>query len=190
MAQLVYNVTGSAGAICFMLAAFVIMNFVCVTALQAGSRMVFAFSRDDMLPLSHLWRRIWKRSDTPLPAVWLCASLCILIGLIGLGSQVAVAAIFSICAICHNVAYCVPIAYKHLYGRFRRGPWHMGAIGLPIDIFSILWSTFVSVVLMFPTVRPVTSENVTAGVYFFVFKIPAVSEDAVCLRLSAPLPCS
>src|SRR5271155_1793997 len=98
-----------------MTAAFVVMNFVCVTAQQAGSRMVFAFSRDQMLPLSHVWSRHSRRSETPVAAVWLCTGLCIVIGLVGLGSRTAVAAIFSICAICHNFAYCVPIAYKHLH---------------------------------------------------------------------------
>ncbi len=167
-----------------MVAAFLTMNFVCVTALQAGSRMVFAFSRDDMLPLSRLWRRTWRRSDTPLPAVWLCAALCVLIGLIGLGSRVAVAAIFSICAICHNIAYCVPIAYKRLYGHFRRGPWHMGAAGLPVDLFSIAWSAFVSVVLMFPTVRPVTPENVSGSGGFLSFRFGFCSKEK-----GKPLPC-
>lgn len=153
---------GSAGAIFFMTAAFVIMNFVCVTAQQAGSRMVFAFSRDQMLPLSQVWGRTSRRSETPVAAVWLCTGLCVLISLIGLGSHTAVAAIFSICAICHNIAYCVPIAYKHLYGTFHRGPWHMGNASLAVDICSLLWSAFVSVVLMFPTMRPVTPDNVRA----------------------------
>lgn len=160
VAQLIYNVMGSAGAIFFMAAAFIVMNFVCITAQQAGSRMVFAFSRDKMLPLSQVWCRTSRRSETPVAAVWLCTGLCILISLIGLGSHTAIAAIFSICAICHNIAYCVPIAYKHLYGTFHRGPWHMGHASLAVDIFSLLWSTFVSVVLMFPTMRPVTPENV------------------------------
>lgn len=165
---------GSAGAIFFMAAAFVIMNFVCVTAQQAGSRMVFAFSRDQMLPLSQVWCRTSRRSETPVAAVWLCTGLCVLISLIGLGSHTAVAAIFSICAICHNIAYCVPISYKHLYGTFHRGPWHMGHASLAVDIFSLLWSAFVSVVLMFPTMRPVTPENVRTKFIFFLIS-PRVS---------------
>jgi amino acid transporter len=161
VAELIYDVTGTAGAIFFMTAAFVVMNFVCVTAQQAGSRMVFAFSRDQMLPLSHIWSVTSKRSDTPVRAVWLCTALCIVIGLVGIGSRTAVAAIFSICAICHNFAYCVPIAYKHIYGTFNRGPWHMGRASLAVDVVSIVWSAFLSVVLFFPPIRPVTPQNVS-----------------------------
>ena len=157
-----------------MTAAFVVMNFVCVTAQQAGSRMVFAFSRDQMLPLSHVWSVTSKRSETPVRAVWLCTALCIVIGLVGIGSRTAVAAIFSICAICHNFAYCVPIAYKHIYGTFNRGPWHTGRASLAVDIVSLVWSAFLSVVLFFPPIRPVTPQNVGA-IYFFYRS--AVSRD-------------
>lgn len=142
-----------------MVIAFLIMNFVCVSAMMAGSRMAWAFSRDEMLPLSRVWYRTWSQTGTPLAAVWLCAALCVLIGAIGLGSYTTVAAVFSICAICHNIAYCIPIGYKLLYGRFTRGPWHMGIASLPVDLFSLVWSAFVSVVLIIPPMRPVTAEN-------------------------------
>jgi amino acid transporter len=174
VAQLIYDVTGTAGAIFFMTVAFVVMNFVCVTAQQAGSRMVFAFSRDQMLPLSHVWTVTSRRSETPVRAVWLCTALCIVIGLVGIGSRTAVAAIFSICAICHNFAYCVPIAYKHIYGTFNRGPWHMGRASLAVDVVSLVWSAFLSVVLFFPPIRPVTPQNVGAIYFFYRF---AVSRD-------------
>jgi amino acid transporter len=158
-----------------MSAGFVIMNFVSVTAQQAGSRMTFAFSRDEMLPLSHVWRRTSRHTDTPVAAVWLVTALCMVIGLVGLGSHAAVAAIFSICAICHNIAYCVPIAYKHLYGTFTRGPWHMGRAGLAVDICSIVWSAFISVVLMFPTMRPITPGNVRVEFSFPILQFLSYS---------------
>ena len=66
VAQLFFNVLGKGPAIFFTVAAFFIMNFVCITALQAGSRTVWAFSRDEMLPGSKIWYRIWRRTDTPV----------------------------------------------------------------------------------------------------------------------------
>jgi amino acid transporter len=60
------------------------MNLVCITALHAGARTVWAFSRDEMLPGSRIWYKVWKKTNTPVLAVWLYATLCILINLIGL----------------------------------------------------------------------------------------------------------
>jgi amino acid transporter len=97
--QLFYNVTGREGAIFFTVMAFLVMNFVCITAMQAGARTVWAFSRDSLLPGSRVWYKIWSRTATPVLAVWLYVLLNILINLIALASYTAVGAIFNTCAI-------------------------------------------------------------------------------------------
>jgi len=103
--QIYYNVLGKGPAIFFAVAAFLIMNFVCITALQAGSRTIWAFSRDEMLPGSRIWYKIWKRTDTPVIAVWLYTLICIRINLIGLGSYITIAAIFNVCAIALGMSF-------------------------------------------------------------------------------------
>jgi len=48
-----------------------------------ASRVVFAFARDDALPQSRWWKRINKRTQTPVNAVWIvmfCAAICGLLG--------------------------------------------------------------------------------------------------------------
>src|SRR3569833_2339195 len=79
VAQIFFKVMGKGPAIFFTVAGFIIMNFVCITALQAGSRTVWAFSRDEMIPGYRVWYRIWRRTDTPVLAVWLYTLICILI---------------------------------------------------------------------------------------------------------------
>jgi amino acid transporter len=137
-----------------------IMNFVCIPSIQAGSRTVWAFARDGMLPASNVWYRIWKRTDTPVLAVWLYSVLCILINLIGLGSYITIAAIFNTCAIALNWSYCIPIICKLLYGRFERGPWHLGPLSVSVNVCTCIWNAFMSVIFLFPTVRPVKPDNV------------------------------
>ena len=158
--QIFYNVMGKGPAIFFGVAAFMIMNFVCIAAMQAGSRTIWAFSRDEMLPGSKIWYKVWKTSGTPVIAVWFYALLCILINLIGLGSYITIAAVFNICAICLDWSYCIPIICKLAFSNFKPGPWSLGAASVPINVWGIAWTAFVSVIYVFPTVLPVTAATV------------------------------
>lgn len=171
VAQIFWNVLGKSGGIFFTVAAFIIMNFVCITALQAGSRTVWAFSRDSMLPGSRIWYRIWSKTDTPVLAVWLYTLICILINLIGLGSYITISAIFNLCAIALDWSYCIPILCKLFYGKFEPGPWNLGRASPFINAWACCWTAFVSVIFLFPTVRPVAADNMNYAVVilFFVF---------------------
>jgi hypothetical protein len=82
-------------------------------------------------------------------------------------------AVTAICAICHNFAYCVPIAYKHIYGTFNRGPWHMGRASLAVDIVSLVGLPFCPWSCSF-RIRSVTPQNV--GIIYFFYR-SAVSRD-------------
>jgi amino acid transporter len=126
VAQLFFNAMGRGPAIFFTLAGFAVMNLVAIPGLQSGSRTVFAFARDDLVPLSRVWRRMWTRTGTPVAAVWVYAAAVVVVNLLGLVSDTAIAAVFNVCAVALNVGYLVPIVCKMVYGRFERGPWHLG----------------------------------------------------------------
>lgn len=158
--QIYYNVMGKGPAIFFAVAAFIIMNFVCITALQAGSRTIWSFSRDEMLPGSRIWYKIWKKTDTPVLAVWLYTLICILINLIGLGSYITISAIFNLCAIALDWSYCIPILCKLIFNKFEPGPWTLGPASVFVNTWACCWTAFVSVIFFFPTVMPVAADNV------------------------------
>ena len=158
--QIFYNVMGPGAAIFFAVAGFMVMNFVCITAMHAGARTVWAYSRDELLPGSKIWYKVWKVSGTPVIAVWLYAVLCILINLVGLGSYITIAAIFNICAIALDWSYCIPVLCKLLFGKFEPGPWHLGKASPFINAWAIAWTSFVSIIFLFPTVMPVAADNV------------------------------
>lgn len=48
-----------------------------------ASRVVFAFARDGALPGSRYWRRISKRTQTPVLAVWLVVCVSGVCGVLG-----------------------------------------------------------------------------------------------------------
>ncbi|ROT42052.1 hypothetical protein SODALDRAFT_326217 [Sodiomyces alkalinus F11] len=158
--QIFYNVMGPAPAVLLSMAGFIVMNIVCIPSMHAGSRTVWAFARDELLPLSRVWFRMNSRTGTPVPAVWLYVALCITVNLIGLGSDILMAAIFNVCVVALNWSYCIPILCKLIYPtRFEKGSWSLGPFGVVINIYSIIWNAFLSVIFMLPTVRPVTTDN-------------------------------
>ncbi|ETS82118.1 Amino-acid permease 2 [Pestalotiopsis fici W106-1] len=167
--EIFHQVMGKGAAIFFAVSAFMIMNFVCITALQAGSRTIWAFSRDQMLPGSRIWYKIWKKTDTPVLAVWFYSLLCILINLIGLGSYTAISAVFNICAICLDWSYCIPIICKLFFHKFERGPWHLGKASPFVNAWACIWTAFVSVIFLFPTAMPVTPDNMNYAVVILAF---------------------
>jgi amino acid transporter len=167
VAQLFFNALGRGPAVFFTLAGFAVMNLVAIPGLQSGSRTIFAFARDDLLPLSRVWRRISPRSSTPVAAVWLYAALEIVVNLLGLASETAIGAVFNVCTVALNVSYLLPIVCKLVYGRFEKGPWHLGRWSVAMNVVAVVWNVFVSVVFFLPTRMPVTRENVSSALFGF-----------------------
>ena len=162
VAQIFYDVMGRKAGIFFTVAACFVLNFTAMTAIQAGARTIWAFSRDEMLPLSRVWVKINKKTDTPIYAVWLFIISCVLINLIGLGSYTAIAAIFNLTAIALDWSYVIPVILKLVFGKFERGPFHLGWASVPINLWAIAWTIFVTIIYVCPTILPVTAENVSS----------------------------
>jgi amino acid permease (GABA permease) len=165
-AQIFYNVLGRQAGTFFTVCALIILNFTGITAIQSGARTVWAFSRDEMLPFSSVWYKINKITTTPLNAVWIFVTICCLINLVGLGSYAAIAAIFSLTAIALDWSYCIPVICKLLYGRFEPGPFHLGRASFWVNIWAVIWTIFVSIIFVLPTIRPVTPQNVSLTLFF------------------------
>ena len=162
--QIYYNNLGKAGAIFYAVCAFLILNTVCLTAIHSLARTVFAFSRDQLIPGARLWKKVDKRTDTPILAVWFSVFWCAAINLIALGSPETINAIFNVCAIAMDWSYCIPIICKLVYGRFTPGPWYMGKASTFVNCYAVAWTAFVSIIFLFPTLYPVTAENMNYAI--------------------------
>ncbi|KAK4963514.1 polyamine transporter tpo5 [Elasticomyces elasticus] len=166
VAQIFYDVLGKGGGITFTVCAFFIIKFVTFTAMQALGRTVFAFSRDQLVPFSSVWVKILPLTGTPILAVWVSVFFCIAINLIGLGSYTAIAGVFNVCAIALDWSYCIPIVCKLCFGKFERGPWHLGKWSTPINIWACLWTLFVSIIFVMPTALPVSAESMNYAIVY------------------------
>ncbi|OBT44593.1 hypothetical protein VE00_05816 [Pseudogymnoascus sp. WSF 3629] len=168
VAMIFYNSLGKAGGIFYTVCGFIIIKFVCFTALQATARTFFAFSRDRLIPFSSVWTQVSPITGTPLTSVWLSVVLCILINLIGLGSYTAISGVFNVCAISLDISYCIPIACKLIFGQFKPGPWHMGRASKYINTWACIWTAFVSVIFVLPTAYPVAADTMNYACVFLV----------------------
>jgi len=167
VAQIFYNSLGVSGGVAFTVFAFIILQFVCFTATQALARTVFAFSRDRLLPFSSVWLRVNRVTGTPIYAVWVSVFWCVAINLIGLGSYTAISGVFNITAIALDWSYCIPIFCKLAFGRFERpGPFSLGRAGVLVNAWALVWTAFVSVIFLFPTVSPVSAVNMNYAIAF------------------------
>jgi len=166
--------------------ALIIWTFVCLTAffvvqtaLQAASRTVYAFSRDEGLPDVGYFSRNSKKTHTPLRAIWFTTLVSILPGLLDLASPVAANAIFSLTAIALDLSYIIPIACRRIFQnhpevKFKPGPFYMGdgMLGKVCNAMCISWTLFVVVIFSLPNIIPVTAQNmnyaavITVGVVF------------------------
>ncbi|KAF2431328.1 amino acid transporter [Tothia fuscella] len=168
VAQIYYNSLGKGGGIFYTVCAFIILQFVCFTATQSLARTFFAFSRDRLIPFSNVWIKINKRTGTPIYAVWISVVLCICINLVALGSYIAIAGVFNVCAIALDWSYIIPIMCKLIFGKFEPGPWHMGKFSTAVNVWACLWTLFVTIIFILPTNRPVTANTMNYAAAFLV----------------------
>lgn len=59
-----------------------------------------------------------------------------------------------------------------VHNRFRKDPmpignWNMGRWGLPVNIFALVYTAYVTVWLTFPSYRPVTGQNMNYALPIF-----------------------
>lgn len=122
------------------------MWFCGLSAVTWSSRVIWAFARDEGLPLSHLWKQVGKTHATPDKAIW----LCVVAAFLGAVYSGAYAVVTSISTIGLYLSYIIPV-YLHLRaGGVERGPWHLGRFSRVINVIAILWVIFLCIVLSIP----------------------------------------
>ncbi|KAF8903067.1 amino acid/polyamine transporter I [Mucidula mucida] len=180
--EIMYLRMGKTGALILWVFVCLTAFFVVQTALQAASRTIYAFSRDHGLPDAGYFGHNSEWTNTPLRAIALTTLVSFLPGLLDLASPIAANAMFSLCAMALDLSYIIPIFLRrvlqnHPEVMFKPGPFYMGdgLLGAVVNWICIFWTLFVVVIFSFPTVLPVTKENmnyasvITVGVMVLAF---------------------
>jgi amino acid transporter len=159
-AQIFIDALGTGAATALLLVVIVAQLFCGNAEVAAASRMVFAFSRDNALPGSALWRKVSSRTQTPVPAVWLSVTFACLLAVPSLYSATAYGAVTAINVIGITPAYAIPIYLRLRAGdRFQPGPWSLGRWSKPIGWTAVVWVACVTVLFCLPQSNPVTVDS-------------------------------
>ncbi|KAF3033029.1 hypothetical protein E8E12_002218 [Didymella heteroderae] len=172
VAQIFFNAGGKTGGTIMWFFVMLVQFFTGCSAMLANARMAWAFSRDAAFPFSKFWSKVNSRTHTPVNAVWLVVAFCSCLDLIGIGSTLTITAIFNITAPALDISYiAVIIAHRWYEDRvtFHPGPYTMGRWSKPVNAVAVTWVIFISVVLFFPTVNPVTATNMNYAICVAAF---------------------
>lgn len=161
--QIFYNATNNVGASCFltfiMLYSFTVATF---TGFQVANRVVWAFSRDNGLPLSRFFAQVHPTLGIPLNAAILCWAIIAVLGCIYLGSTTAFGALAGCNALLTMLSYSFPIGLL-LFGRrkfMEPSSFPLGNLFGPIvNGLAFAYIVFMFVFFDFPYVMPVTQDN-------------------------------
>jgi amino acid transporter len=126
------------------------MWFCGLSAVTWSSRVVYAFSRDNGMPGSGLWKQVSKKHLTPAPAIWLCVAVAFVAAIYAGAYSV----VTSISVIGLYFSYTIPVFLalraRRARGQGQRGPWHLGRYSSIVNLIAILWVAFISVILSIP----------------------------------------
>ncbi|KAF9895273.1 hypothetical protein FE257_000176 [Aspergillus nanangensis] len=163
--QIAYQATGSKPATFVLMAMGMLPGWVALfNGLASVTRLTWAFARDNGLPFSDFFVRVSPRYKIPIRALFLVASVVIVISFIQIGSTAAFNAILSLSTMGLYISYLMPLIFLVLK-RFTnpqaipRGTFSLGKWGLPINLVAIVFATYFAVFLPFPATLPVTAEN-------------------------------
>ncbi|KAF2670801.1 amino acid permease, variant [Microthyrium microscopicum] len=167
VAQVFLNAGGKTGGTIMWFFVILVQFFTGCSAMLANARMAYAFARDEAFPLSRVWSRVSETTTTPVNAVWLVVAFCTCLNLIGLGSPQTINSIFAITAPALDLSYIAVIAARRIYEHrvpFIEGPYTLGKWGPFINTIACSWVVFISVVLFFPPIRPITAGNMNYAI--------------------------
>ena len=114
-----------------------------------------------------VWSKINSFTNTPVNAVWLVVGFCTCLDLIALGSTETINSIFAITAPALDLSYVAVIAARRIYEHripFIEGPYTMGKWGRTVNFIAVFWVLFISVVLFFPPIKPITATNMNYAI--------------------------
>lgn len=148
------------------------------------SRLFWSFAQSNGIPYGKFFGQVSPKFKVPLNALSLTTVICLILGLIILGSSSALNAVLGSSMICINLSYIFPILcllfnsgfswnVKDRYNvsndnvsippavneKTNLPHFHLGKIGLVLNVASVFWASFIMVWLNFPTISPVSSDN-------------------------------
>jgi len=140
-------------------------------SLASVSRLVWAFARDGGLPFSKFFVYVDPKLKMPTRALGLVVMIVFLLSFVQLGSTAAFSAMISLSTLALYASYTLPIIFWTIHKLrglpIKYGPWHMGRMGIFVNLFAIAWGIYSCTFLPFPASIPVDAKSLNwAGPIF------------------------
>ncbi|KAK2810929.1 hypothetical protein FQN50_002520 [Emmonsiellopsis sp. PD_5] len=191
-----YQATGSMRAATAMICGLLVVSFaVNLASIASTSRLTWAWSRDGALPEWFSYVRflfpltpvficprfpcsmltdpvqIDRKHCVPVRAVWLPIAIVMILSCLNIASTTAFGAFVALSSIGLFASYIIAISCM-VHARLTRnrlhfGEWTMGRLGLPVNIFALLYTSYLTVFLPFPQLLPVQADNMNYALPIF-----------------------
>lgn len=154
-AQVIFDALGKEWAVAFMALIAFAQYLMGASILIAASRQIWAFARDDGLPIVHIIvKKVNPTLRVPVNATIFAGCLSLALGLLILINSTAANALFSLAVAGNYFAWGMPVFLVLLpYGRnkFVPGPLYFGSmVTTTIHAITVLWIVFIIILSMFP----------------------------------------
>ncbi|CAG7922404.1 unnamed protein product [Penicillium olsonii] len=162
--------TGSVKAATAMVSGLLVISLsVNLASIASVSRLTWAWARDGALP--QWFAFIDRKHNVPIRAVWLPVIVVMALACLNIASSAAFGAFVALGSIGLFVSYFIAIGCM-VHNRFQVdaatfGNWNMGRLGLPVNVFALVYTAWVTVWLAFPSTLPVTGSNMNYAAPIF-----------------------
>ena len=120
---------------------------------MAGSRTLYSFGRDKMIPGSEFFTRLTSGRRLPWAALTFTAAVSMVILLINLGAEKVFTTLLQISAAGFFISYGFVVISQlvlHMKKRHSHGPFNLGRWSYPITAIASVWIVFEIINLMWP----------------------------------------
>lgn len=163
MAQIIHDALGKNWAVAFMSMIAFSQYFMGASILTSTSRQMWAFARDDGLPLHSYIKVINPAVKAPVRATIFGGILGLLCGLLILIGPTAANALFSLAVASCDLSWGMPVLLVLMPAgakKFQAGYFNLGRIGNTlVHVCTVTWISYVIVMCMFPTEKKVDKES-------------------------------
>ncbi|KAI1342811.1 amino acid transporter [Xylariaceae sp. FL0016] len=161
LANIYLQATGSSGATFGLLFILLLSTICCcIGTVLTNSRTYWALARDNAVPLSGIFGQVHEGLSCPVYATLFVSLVATGLGAIPLGSSSAFVALTGSFIVLTTVSYAIPFAANLATGRryFPAGPFHLGKLGVVINVFALLFIAMFGIFFCFPYSLPTSPE--------------------------------
>ncbi|KAI8069870.1 amino acid/polyamine transporter I [Gongronella butleri] len=160
IADFFMQVTQNKHVSAFFLSVMVIAQFGSLSNTSvAFTRICHAMARDGVLPYSRFFYKLHNEVPVRLAVMQIVIMTLVILPIFA--TDVFWSAILSLGVVAYNMAYALPFVCRLIWVRDKmpKGAFDLGRWSLPLNIISVLWISFLSIILCFPAVSPVDAAS-------------------------------